>query len=151
MADCGSENRCRINSRNSLWGGGTGRGGQGLNRLQLAGWQPLFSNRREETCNRSDTGHYRTCPSSFVPSPPPLSRTEEGDRVERKRASPSNEEKQSLKPAVRPIGRGNAFYLAGYRAMLLRPAARNEFIARFTGVRTGHDIHDQFLLTPEPR
>lgn len=96
------QNRCRINSRNSLLGWRSGEG-RGLNRLQLAGWQPLFSN-REETCNRSDTGHYRTCPSSFR-FPPAAEQKKEIDSNGTSR--PSNEEKQSLKPAVRPIGRGN--------------------------------------------
>ena len=63
-----------------------------------------FLQQREE---RRATARIRaiTAPVPQV-SPPPPRRTEEGDRLERNEPA-SNEEKQSLKPAVRPIGRGN--------------------------------------------
>lgn len=54
----------------------------------------------------------------------------EGDQLERNEPA-SNEEKQSLKPAVRPIGRGNAFYPA--RATLLCATTRNVY-CRFTAL-----------------
>lgn len=64
---------------------------------------------RETGISSSDTGHYRTCPSSFSRKE---RERERGDGLYRG----SNEEKQSLKPAVRPIGRvGNAFYPRFYK------------------------------------
>lgn len=67
-----------------------------------------FPSERETRISSSDTGHYRTCPSSFSRE----RERERGDGLYRG----SNEEKQSLKPAVRPIGRvGNAFYPRFYK------------------------------------
>lgn len=68
---------------------------------------------RETRISSSDTGHYRTCPSSFSREKIQRKRERErGDGLYRA----SNEEKQSLKPAVRPIGRvGNAFYPRFYK------------------------------------